>query len=101
MLKGVLEMKSVKVIAKTLKGDMALRKHWEEAKKLGFVHRFAFKKMGYKQSICSEKPFSIMLEITNPYFQAVLTPDKFTAQIIEAMKINGAEEIDYRIEATE
>lgn len=94
-------MKSVTITALSLKGDFALRKHLEECNKVGIVHRISFKRLGYRQTKVSDNPFTLLIEVTNPYFQSVLRKEAFCDEIDRALLINGAGKEDYKIEVKE
>ena len=91
-------MKSVTITSLTAKGSSALRQHYEESRKIRLVHKIQFKAMGYKQTVVTEEPFTLRIEITNQYFRNVLEPKQFTKQINKAMKDNGANKEDYKLE---
>lgn len=90
-------MKEIRITAKTKKGEEALRKHYEESKKIRLIHKITFRQMGYRQTIVCPDPYTLVIDITNPYFQSMLKEDKFTEEIHTAMKENGATQKDYEV----
>jgi len=92
-------MKELKIQSITSKGEAALKQHWEESKKIKLLHKFTFKKLGYKQELLSENPFIILLSITNPYFQVILKEQDMINKVKEGLKEFGAKiKTDYFIE---
>jgi len=83
-------MKEIKIITTTKAGEKALKQHYEESLKLKGVHKIKWRAMGYKQEVISIKPYTMLISITNKYFQTVLNPIDFKKQIKKALKENGA-----------
>jgi len=83
-------MKRCKIIAKTEAGAKAIKQHYKESFKLRLVHKIQFKAMGYKQIIEKLNPYTLVIEITNNYFQMVLDPNDFKKKVKTALKENGA-----------
>lgn len=85
----------------SVKGEDALRTHWDEYKEMGLKQKMAFRALGYKQRILSEKPFSLLFSMnghrsTDPDF---INLTKKT--ISEALVKNGAKKGDFNIEVKE
>jgi len=88
-------LQEVIINAVTEKGKDALKQHYEESKKLR--NQTKLKAIGIKQSLVSENPYTIMLQIINKRLQQLLEPETFVGQIEKALEENGATKDDYTI----
>lgn len=81
------------------KGKIAIDKHIYETLSTSRVKKMILRKMGYKQEIVNERPYTLRIEINNPTYRNMLELRDFKIRIIEALKLNGADENqDYTIE---
>ena len=92
-------MKEIKVTAINNKGNKALKQHCDEFKKMKFKDRLVFKVAGYKHTILSEDPYSIVLSATNRHVSNPVFVDLIRGEIQKALEENGAKaDVDFKVE---
>lgn len=87
-------VKFINIIALNDKGKIAIDKHIYETLKTSRIKKMVLKKMGYKQMIINENPYTLRIEVNNPFYSDSLQLRDFEIRIKEALKLNGADDID-------
>lgn len=90
--------KIILIQAKTNKGKKALEQDYRESKQIGLQHKLLFKASGYKKQQIGFNPVVIKFTINNKIIEKPLFLQLIMDEIIEAYKLNGAQNIkDYFI----
>jgi len=92
-------MNGIRIIAVTDKGAKAIKQHYDESTKEKRSHRIMFKALGWKQTVISENPYTLELELTNRRLRAVVQDKHIISVIKETLKENGANDDDVYTEA--
>ncbi len=90
-------MKGIALIAKTVKGERALRQAMVDNEKAPFLQRQAYKNM-YAQTVLSEKPFTLRIEHRQKKMEVIIPAGSILAPVEFALKENGAKkDVDYLV----
>ena len=83
-------------------GELALKQHWNETKKMNFLQKKMFSTMGYKHKKLSENPCILSLTVDNRHIQKTTFVQLLLDEIIDALALNGAEkDKDFLIEVSD
>jgi len=86
--------------AKNELGTKALKKHWEESRKLPMKQRMVFRASGYKHELVSEEPYTLKLTINNRYAKTKEFIKLIKSEARTTLKKNGATVSDYSMEVS-